>query len=621
MRVIVWAVAILAGAGIHCRAYSQPTLRPFSDPKLTEAMIRYEQGEYEEAHERLALYINQRLASPAWKNVPVDDSWITALKAYAECCLEFEDYRGAIVTYDNLERLDASDASIASSRGFCYEQLGEWLPAIDNYRLAHAREPDDISHRVILAKTLVTAPHVSLRDGREASELLAEVEKGLPNNPTIWEVQAAVAAETGEFDRAVELQSMIISVVTEADVKQKAARLRNLYQTKTRYPFVTEELEPLSELERTQAISAGTVIVRVRGRAMYDINDRSACVPRVIDYQHAGLVLNDRGDFLIPNSSLAIPYSIDPTWESLDGAQWIEGPFIEVYSSTPSPEGVISLGRAEVKAKDDATGLALIRLMEHPTEDIQKKLIPIRLEQSFDSTGGDSIDEMTTIHLHVWSPREQENHTQPMTEDMPFGEIRFRPTLHKAEVQDVLFMTTYNRWNEPHSQRVARWISVKASELTIGSPVINQAGECVAMIDEVVTDAGLEKTGIPAEVISRVAAKLLSFGKVERAKVPVNVYSTLYEEFSDEVDDTPQVAVLSVSGMQIYEVPGDEAKEREWMAMIITHVDDIATPDNATWEVALERAARLRSKSLTCTVFDVTRNETKSIEIPIHERN
>ena len=69
-------------------------------------------------------------------------------------------------------------------------------------------------------------------------------------------------------------------------------------------------------------------------------------------------------------------------------------------------------------------------------------------------------------------------------------------------------------------------------------------------------------------VISRVAAKLLSFGKVERAKVPVNVYSTLYEEFSDEVDDTPQVAVLSVSGMQIYEVPGDEAKEREWMAMI-----------------------------------------------------
>ncbi len=618
-KIILIAASFIAMTlGFQSNAISQTSSLTAPEAQFSEAMELFRNSDFSKAHELLDRFIDQRLTAPEWKNAPVDDSWIEALKADAECCLQLEEYQRAITIYDNLERLDASDAQIASNRGLCYQAIGQWIPALDNYRLAQQREPDELLHRLVLAKALVTAPHASLRDSKEAASLLKGLKQPLPNTAAVLEIQAALSAEDGDFDQAVKIQSQAVSLEREKDSKELANGILNLYQRRIRFPFIDEEAEPMTELERTQAISAGTVMVRVRGRVSYSLDDQTGSAPRVIENQHAGIVLNDRGDILITCTSLSIPYTVEPTWNSVDGAEWIEGPFIEVYQSTPSPQGAETFGRAEVKAIDEATGLALIRLTEYPRRETRRKLIPLRLNPTYvpDNTE-DVIENGLTVQLNVWSPRQPENHLEVLVEEKPFGEIRFQSFLRKLEVHPNQRITTQNRWNAPQSRRVGSWSRLKTTDLTVGAPIVNASGDCIAMVDRLNGENGLFEIGISADVISRVGAKLLSFGSVERAVVPVKVTAVELEQFSGKIDEENEPPIRSLKGMEIYETNGSPAVPSDITGLIITHVNQDATPHDMAWEAALEKAARRGLTSLTCTVFDFRRSESKRIEIPI----
>lgn len=617
-RCLIMASMFAATLGFQSEVFSQNLSPKTPEFQISQAMEFYRNSDFKKAHEHLDRFIDQRLTSPLWKNVPIDDTWIEALKADAECCLQLAEYERAVTIYDNLERIDASDALVASNRGLSYQELNQWIPALDNYRLAHQREPDNLLHRLVLAKALVTAPHANLRDPKEAESLLTGLKQSLPNTAAVLEILAAIAAEKGDFDRAVKLQTQAVALENENDSRELLNGLLNLYQRQGRFPFIDEEVEPLSEHERTKAISAGTVMVRVRGRAYFKINNQTGTAPRVMENQHAGIVLNDRGDFLIACTTLAIPYTVDPTWNSVDGAEWIEGPFIEVYQSTPCPQGVATLGRAEVKGIDEATGLALIRLTEYPSSDVRRKLAPLRLKPTYLPDNTDElIKDAMTLQFNVWSSQQPASHTEVLTEEKAFDEIRFQSFLRNSEVHPNQLTTTLNRWNAPQSRRVGCWTILKTSGLTVGTPVVNSAGECIAMVDRPNGENGLFDAGIPAEVISRVAAKLLSYGKVERTIVPIMVTAVEVEKISDKSKEENQQAVKFLRGMKISETMGPPTVPNNITGLIITHVNQNATPHDMAWEIALEKAAGRGQSSLICTVFDVRQQVSKEIEIPI----
>ncbi len=588
-----------------------------SEVDRTAGMRLYKAKEYSLACERFEQYIYDQLLSSNRNELRASQAWVEVLMAYAECCFKLEQYRKAITAYDYLERMNTGDAATATMRGICYQSLEQWIPAIDNYRLAFVRQPKVGIHSTLLARALLTAPHASLRDAKEAANVLEGVLRETPKNTMILELEAMIASESRDFDKAVQLQSEAVALAKDENEKTKSSALLGLFRREIRYPYFNDAPEELDELKLTQAVSAGTVFVRVRGRAAYLIDDRSGSAPRVIEHQHAGVVLDDSGNFLISTASLSIPYTSDPTWKSTDEARWLEGPFIEVYASTPSPEGVVSLGRAEVRGQDQATGLALIRLIEPLDAKKRRMLSPLPFQPIYRTEQVKPESKMTALSLHTWSSRQPEDHAAILSQTAPFSEIRFRPEVQSVEVNTNHLVRTKNRWHEPQSKRVCVCNDLTARQLTVGAPVVDAAGECVSMVDEVMTDHGLVKVGIPAETLSRVAARLLSFGQVRRAGVPFSVSAVELEQYSGKDVSADKKPLRSLRGMEIYDVLGRTKAERELAGLVITHVNDEATPYDSAWEAALEKAARLKQKSLICTTFNYMKNVTKTIEIPV----
>ena len=75
----------------------------------------------------------------------------------------------------------------------------------------------------MLARLLAASPDDSVRDGRRAFEILAEI-TAVVQSPQVMETTAMAAAEVGLFDDAARYQGMAIEMATQAGLAALAAQ-------------------------------------------------------------------------------------------------------------------------------------------------------------------------------------------------------------------------------------------------------------------------------------------------------------------------------------------------------------------------------------------------------------
>ena len=87
-----------------------------------------------------------------------------------------------------------------------------------------------------LAWLLSTADDEKIRNGIKAEEAIQEARELMPNEPTIWDTQAAVCAELGRFEEAVKWQKQYLAQKNLTAERRKNGEDRlSLYQQRKAY--------------------------------------------------------------------------------------------------------------------------------------------------------------------------------------------------------------------------------------------------------------------------------------------------------------------------------------------------------------------------------------------------
>lgn len=130
----------------------------------------------------------------------------------------FKAYEQAIDVLSRVIDQAADNLSALRLRGDMYLSVGNHSEALADFARAYELSPDDSSLLNNYAWTLATSPFDELRDGKRAIELatraaeLTEFEQ-----PHILSTLAAAYAETGKFDRAVEISEQALDLERAVD--------------------------------------------------------------------------------------------------------------------------------------------------------------------------------------------------------------------------------------------------------------------------------------------------------------------------------------------------------------------------------------------------------------------
>ena len=141
------------------------------------------------------------------------------------------EYDKAIADYTEAIRLDPKLADAYCSRGIAYEQKGEIDSAIGDYMEAIRLNPKNAITHNNLAWLLATCSEDRLRDGQRAIDNATQACELME-----WEIWnsldtlAAAYAETGKFDKAVELQQKAVELATKDAENYHVRKRLKLYK-------------------------------------------------------------------------------------------------------------------------------------------------------------------------------------------------------------------------------------------------------------------------------------------------------------------------------------------------------------------------------------------------------
>ena len=121
------------------------------------------------------------------------------------------DLTGAMEDFETALKLSPDNGAVLCARGTLYREMGTYDRSAADLARAADLEPRNLLFKVVLAEFLATCPDDNVRDGEKAAKYAAEALKVAPNEPSIWRVCAAAAAENGNFDEAVTWQERFIS--------------------------------------------------------------------------------------------------------------------------------------------------------------------------------------------------------------------------------------------------------------------------------------------------------------------------------------------------------------------------------------------------------------------------
>lgn len=540
-----------------------------------------------------------------------DAEVIKALNSLATSWIFLEEYARAV---DTLNRLDKwiDDFSIPYRRGRCYERLEQYAAAAEEWRRAVAMEPGNPFLRVELAMLLVTMPDLRVRDGSEALSLLQGFESQIDDFPRIAVALAAAAAATDDFDKAVELQQRYLALSRDQDGKEHAQFLLDCYQQKQMpFPLFTRVLSPIEEEQRQVVLEQGTVLVRVRGRVSHFFSAQGFCEQENVERDHAGTVIDVKGLFLVSGATIGLNPSADNNSDNNRQSTWIDGPIIEVFSLAQSDP--FRLGEAEIVGFDAATNLGVIRIKDSNPIDPIPGLRAIAFQPGHLVELAEKSDPCFSLEIQGGRtprlPPEDALLTMMLTKDRPVS--RLSSIVSPLMVDQDTYQVHLAGKSENAPIYVSNFVDWSEARLRIGQPIINRGGECVAIASPVIDRDGAERlVGIPARELSRVSAKLASYGQVERARLPYQV--------------TPVAKRLSVNGeslisagMQVAVAGNQSPLYTELDGQVILSVDGVPTPSTTDWLVAMERVATRKRDVIRCRVTAALGEIVRTVELPV----
>lgn len=134
--------------------------------------------------------------------------------------------------YQRQLKLFPEDANIVYGLGWCHEKSARWEDAIKCYYQAIRMNKHKFA-RNNLAWVLATCPDDNLRDGFKAVAMARQaIGKDKSPKPGLLDTLAAAYAETGDFEKAVRIQKL---VVRKSKDKQEVEKRLELY--KSQKPF------------------------------------------------------------------------------------------------------------------------------------------------------------------------------------------------------------------------------------------------------------------------------------------------------------------------------------------------------------------------------------------------
>jgi Flp pilus assembly protein TadD len=130
-------------------------------------------------------------------------------------------YAAAVEDYCKAIELVPNDPGYRLNYAYVLSRVGDYAGA-----RRELEEAERIGNRSAwfynnLAWLLSTADDDMIRDGAKAEEAIREARELLPNEPSIWDTQAAVCAELGRFDEAVKWQKQYLSQKTLTAERRK----------------------------------------------------------------------------------------------------------------------------------------------------------------------------------------------------------------------------------------------------------------------------------------------------------------------------------------------------------------------------------------------------------------
>jgi tetratricopeptide (TPR) repeat protein len=150
--------------------------------------------------------------------------------------LEKKEYDIAIADYNEAIRAEPGEAIYFSNRGNAWAGKKEYGKALADYNEAIRLDPRDAQSHNNRAWLWATCPDEEYRDGKRAVESATRAcELGEWKEPNLLGTLAAAYAESGDFDRAVELQEKKIKIKHDPKDMQGFEDRLKLYKEKKPY--------------------------------------------------------------------------------------------------------------------------------------------------------------------------------------------------------------------------------------------------------------------------------------------------------------------------------------------------------------------------------------------------
>lgn len=197
------------------------------------------------AHQALGVAISalgrRGEAMSHWERaVEIDPDLADAHSHLGAAYLKLGDLDRAIARFERVARLRPDRADSHYNLGLAYQTRGRDEDAVAAYRRALEIEPSAFDSGRKLAWILATSRDPSVRDGQDALRLAEQcLRAGGYRHADCFEAMAAAYAESGDFERAIEWQEMVVKSGTPEHLAEPRARLE-LYRAGT--PYRTSEL-------------------------------------------------------------------------------------------------------------------------------------------------------------------------------------------------------------------------------------------------------------------------------------------------------------------------------------------------------------------------------------------
>lgn len=167
------------------------------------------------------------------KALEIDGNNAATLIAIAGAYFAKKQYPDQIATLTRLLEVDPDNTNAYVSRAYAYMTLGQYQPALDDYRSASKRAPEDSDTANDLSWFLSTCPQAKLRDGKRALALAnyACQHTGW-DEPQCIDTLAAAYAELGSFDEAIVWEQRAIELAdpSNKDFQQQLQQRLELYR-------------------------------------------------------------------------------------------------------------------------------------------------------------------------------------------------------------------------------------------------------------------------------------------------------------------------------------------------------------------------------------------------------